>query len=582
MTLSAGVDPSDQAQAGVGTLTLSPTLATGNYSVTFTYSGDGNYNGCCSPAATTTITVVANSGLPSTTSASFAGVISPNSTITVTGTVTGSGTTAPTGGVIFFSSGDGLGEVAVTPGAGDVSTFTAVLSSQDLVQGANFIILQYTGDTHYAPSEFTLNGGSSIPNPLSDFTLVPDTTIVPVSISAGQNSGTDTINVSSVNSFNGAVNLTCAATAPLTCTISPNPSVSAGNPSTATLTIKVPAGTANGNYNVLVTGKDATGEFIHTLAITADVSGEVSTPTFALSNSGNITVVPGAATGNTSTISVSPTNGFTGTVDLSCAVTTSPNGATSPVTCSIPSSVDITGTTALTAILTATSTATTTPGAYAITVTGTASGITPAPTTVVTVTVSAAAASAYTVSATSPPSGISPGSNATSTITAQGSGGYTGSVTLSCSLTSSPSGASDLPGCSITTGSPVALSAGTTSGQATATVTTTAASSSNLAYPKVGNGKGWLGAGSGAVLAVLIFFGIPARRRSWRSLLGIVVAMLVLGGLSSCGGSSGGGGGGGGGGNPGTTAGPYTFTVTSSGNPAVTPAPATTFTVSVN
>jgi subtilase family serine protease len=698
ITLSAGVDPSDDAQAGVGTLTLSSTLAAGNYTVTFTYSGDGNYNGCCSPAATTTITVVASSGLASTTFASLGmDSISPNSTITVTGTVTGSGTTAPTGGVIFFTSGNGLGEVAVTPGTGDVSTFTAVLSSQDLVQGANFITLQYTGDAHYAPSEFTLNGGSSIPNPLSDFTLVPDTTIVPVSISGGASSGTDTINVSSVNSFNGAVNLTCAATAPLTCTISPNPSVSAGNPSTATLTIKVPAGTANGNYNVLVTGKDATGEFIHTLAITADVSGEVSTPTFALSNSGNITVVQGAATGNTSTITVTPSDSFTGVVNLTCAVTTAPAGAANPLTCTTadlnPDSVNIIGAGALTSVLSAVTTATTTPGSYAITVTGTSGAltsttvvnvtvnlpqdfaltnsgaitvnagatsgntstitvtpsggfdsavnltcaVTTAPagaansltcgasnlnpdsvtppgtttsvltasttattttgayvitvtgtsgtdvhTTTVNVTVNPAAASAYTVSATSPPSGISPGSNATSTITAQGSGGYTGSVTLSCSLTSSPSGASDLPGCSITTGSPVALSAGTTSGQATATVTTTAASSSNLAYPKVGNGKGWLGAGSGAVLAVLIFFGIPARRRSWRSLLGIVVAMLVLGGLSSCGGSSGGGGGGGGGGNPGTTAGPYTFTVTSSGNPAVTPAPATTFTVSVN
>ena len=159
-------------------------------------------------------------------------------------------------------------------------------------------------------------------------------------------------------------------------------------------------------------------------------------------------------------------------------------------------------------------------------------------------------------------------------------------MTLTCSLTSGPSNQSgDAPGCSITAGSPVALSAGTTSGQATATVTTTAAVA-NLAYPKVGNGKGWLGAGSGAVLAVLFFFGIPARRRSWRNLLGIVVAMAVIGALSSCGGSGSGGGGGGGGtgpSNPGTAAGSYTFTVTSTGNPAVTPAPTNpTFTVSVN
>jgi hypothetical protein len=101
----------------------------------------------------------------------------------------------------------------------------------------------------------------------------------------------------------------------------------------------------------------------------------------------------------------------------------------------------------------------------------------------------------------------------------------------------------------------------------------------------VGSGRGWLGAGSGAVLAVLIFFGIPVRRRSWRSMLGIIVAMAALGVLSSCGGSSGGGGGGGTGpSNPGTAASPpaYTFTVTSSSTNPVTPAPTSTFTVSVN
>jgi hypothetical protein len=150
-------------------------------------------------------------------------------------------------------------------------------------------------------------------------------------------------------------------------------------------------------------------------------------------------------------------------------------------------------------------------------------------------------------------------------------------------MTGGPSNQSgDAPGCSITTGSPVSLTASNTSGQATATVTTTAAVA-NLAYPKVGNGKGWLGAGSGAVLAVLIFFGIPARRRSWRSMLGIVIAMIAFGVLSGCGGISGGGGGGGTGpSNPGTVAGTYIFTVTSSSTNPVTPAPTGTFTVSVN
>jgi len=691
--LSAGVDPSDQALAGIGTLTLSSTIAAGNYNVSFSYSGDGNYNGLS--AVTTTITVVAANGLASTTTATIVGAISPNSTITVTGTVTGqSGHPAPTNGVLFFSSGEGLGGVNLTPGTGEVSTFTATLSSQDLLQGANFITLQYTGDSVYAPSEFTLSGGSSIANPHSDFTLVPNATTVPISINSGAGSGTDTIAVASVNSFGGNVNLTCKAAAPVTCSIVSPVSLSAGSSGTSTLTVNAPANTPIGNYIVAVVGTDAaTGEFVHALNITASVNA------FMLTNSGNITVAQGATTGNTSTIAISPSGGFTGTVNLSCAVTSAPAAAANPITCGAanlnPTSVALTGATGLTSTLAINSSASTTTGTYQVTVTGTSGSITsstivyvtvnlpqdfainlPSPppltinqgattgntssitvtplggftgvvtlscsvttqpsggnltcgnsnlnptsvdltssasqssalsvtttsstvtgaytitvtgtsgaithTTTVNVFVNLAASKNYTVTATTP-SAVAPGSNATSTITVTGNGGYAGSVTLTCALTNSPSGASDLPSCSITTGSPVTLSAVTTSGTATATVSTTGATA-DLTYPKVGKGKGWLGAGSGAVLAVLIFFGIPARRRSWRSMLGILVAMAVIGTLSSCGGGStgGGGGGGGGGGNPGTTAGTYTFTVTGTGNPAVTPVPTTTFNVTVN
>ena len=194
-------------------------------------------------------------------------------------------------------------------------------------------------------------------------------------------------------------------------------------------------------------------------------------------------------------------------------------------------------------------------------------------------------AKTYTVTATSP-SSISPGSSATSTITISSASGYAGTVTISCAYTSSsvssPTNAPTTCNLSTTT---VTLSATTTSGQVTATIPTTGASA-NLIQPGFGKGKGWLSAGSGAVLALLVFFGIPARRRSWRSMLGILVVMATLGVLSSCGGGGSGGtggGGGGGGGGTGTTAATYTFTVTTSGNPSVTPAATNPyFTVTVN
>jgi hypothetical protein len=109
-------------------------------------------------------------------------------------------------------------------------------------------------------------------------------------------------------------------------------------------------------------------------------------------------------------------------------------------------------------------------------------------------------------------------------------------------------------------------------------VTTTAAATSELVRPKIGPGREWLGAGGGAVLALLLFFGIPARRRSWRTMLGALVLMVIMGAMAGCGGS----GGGGGNKNLGTTAGNYVFTVTAAGNPAQGSGNTTTFTVDVN
>jgi hypothetical protein len=185
----------------------------------------------------------------------------------------------------------------------------------------------------------------------------------------------------------------------------------------------------------------------------------------------------------------------------------------------------------------------------------------------------------FALTATSPNASIAPGVSTTSTVTVSSSSGYTGTVTLNCALTTSPTGAAYLPSCMVGS-TTVTLVSGvpTGAGQVTITVYTTAATS-DLLYPKL-PGRGWTGAGGGAVLALLLFLGIPARRRSWRSMLIVLIMMAALGSLAACGGS--GGGGGGSTGTPGTTAGTYTFTVTGTGNPTVTPAPTATFTVTVN
>jgi hypothetical protein len=98
---------------------------------------------------------------------------------------------------------------------------------------------------------------------------------------------------------------------------------------------------------------------------------------------------------------------------------------------------------------------------------------------------------------------------------------------------------------------------------ATLTVDTTAATSGALDLPL----KKFFVAGGGGVLALVLFFGIPARRRGWRALFSLLAVIAVVGAIGcggggNSGGGGGGGGGDGGGGNAGTTAGAYTVTVT--------------------
>jgi hypothetical protein len=183
-----------------------------------------------------------------------------------------------------------------------------------------------------------------------------------------------------------------------------------------------------------------------------------------------------------------------------------------------------------------------------------------------------------------PSTAIAPGSSATATITVAAVGGYTGSVTLSCVQTSTTASGGDSTTCTGGgTASAVTLSTTATTGTVTFSIGTTAKAAA-LTYPNL-NGKArtteLAGLGGGAIVAFLVFLGIPARRRSWRQMLGLLILIAALGGLSSCG-SGGSSGGGGGTSDPGTTAGTYTYTVTATGTPTVTPAVSTTFTVVVN
>jgi subtilase family serine protease len=187
---------------------------------------------------------------------------------------------------------------------------------------------------------------------------------------------------------------------------------------------------------------------------------------------------------------------------------------------------------------------------------------------------SASGSESVTISAPPPPSfnlsgtsvSVAPGASTanTSTVTLTPSNGFTGSVTLAASITNGPTFPQYPPTFSFGSTSPLSIT-GTTAETATLTIGTTAATTSSLVYPRH-PGVPWYAA-PGATLACLLLIGIPARRRSWRSILAMLMFLIALtAGVAACGGggsgSSSSGGGGGGGGIVGTSAGVYTITVT--------------------
>lgn len=581
--LAAAVDPSSGAPEGVATIVIpAGTITTpGNYSASVTYNGDTNYT-AQSGSGTLPFVAATSTGLQSTIAATMTGSISPTGSITITGTVTGQGVTAPTSseslgrGVIIYASGGNIpnnnyvGEVYFTSSSGDVSNFSTTFDSQNLPQGANVITLQYTGDAVYAPSAIVLNSGNPISNTLADFSMVPQTYLVPVTAGG---SGSTNVYLSSVNGFTGTVNLTCSAVG-VTCSFTGGGvGLSSGGYPTATLNVTAPADTANQTYNLLITGTDAaTGKYVHTLQVQALVTGSAAgTQSFALNNSGSISI-PILGNNGTSTITVTPLGGFTGSVGLACAITpVVTNGPTCTINAgttagsNTSTSVNITNLNAQLATLEVLSTNTTVGGVYTVTVTGTGTNSTPTNLTITNTVTANVGTPGLSIPTINPITVSTIGSTGSSTFSVNGVNGFSGNVNLTCTVISTPagSGTNDPITCTLGAGSAtgsstsVSISAG---GTATLTVYTTAATSLNRALPFF-----WP-AGGGAVLAFLFGFFVPRRRRGWYSTMLILLALFVAPTFIACGSGGGSGGipGGGSGSNPGTTLGAYTVQITAS------------------
>jgi subtilase family serine protease len=527
VTLTGGgyTSPAQTLASGDYTFSLAAgALAAGTDQMTVTYSGDSNYAGA---TGTTTVTVTKASA--TVTAQPSSATFPANQAITVTATVSGSGPT-PTGTVSL--SGGGYTASAQQLSSG---TYKFSIPASSLSVGTDTLTVSYSGDSIYSANTVT----TSVK--VTTAVLVPTMTVTP---------GSNSINVT--QSLSVAVKVTGTGATP-TGTVA----LTGGGYSSGAQTL------SGGSYTfAIAAGKLATGTDTLTVTYSGDTNYAAASGTGSVTVSlltASVTVKPANSGAIVSSqpegVTVSVTGGGptpTGSITISgggyTSLATNLSGGSATVTIPPGTFINI-GTVALTANYSGDAVYATGSGTANLTVASPVSG------------------------SASVPSAVAAGSSATSTITWKADASYSGTLAVSCIITNSPSGATDKPNCSISAGSSVTITGGTAGGTSTATVTTTAAQA-NLERPGL---PGWAGPAGGTALAMLLLFGIPARRRRLLKLLGIVVLLAALGSFSACG-----GGGGGGTKDPGTTAGAYTFTVTGAANPTITPSPSVTFTVNVN
>lgn len=312
----------------------------GTHSIGANYSGDASFNPSSSSTPLTFSITKANPviglfGSPKTIGLGAATTLAAQ--VLVSGAVP-----APTGTATFNLGSTVLGSAPLAPVPIAPHIGQATLSVTSLPLGTDSVTATYNGDSNDLPA-----------------------TSAPISIVVMQNS-----NLSAVASP-PAINLAGSTT--ITATV---PGVSGQPTPTGSIGIFATgpgaecscggANLVNGSASISLDGRlFNVGNISVQVGYTGDSIYAPATVTLTVPEAFPFTVnatavniaAPGATTGNTSTVTITPVNGYTGAVYLSCALTSSPAGAVDPPTCSIPPSTNIPGTAAITVTMTINSTA---------------------------------------------------------------------------------------------------------------------------------------------------------------------------------------------------------------------------------
>jgi hypothetical protein len=215
----------------------------GSYYLTALYNGDANWQSQ-GLLDLDFVNVVSPSSLATTatTLSVTPANISQTGLATFSTTVTGTGSSAPTGEVDFYNNGLFLTYIFFGPNSGTKSSATFQLNTASFWNdGANQITAIYDGDSNYQPS-FSNVANVTVAQGGADYTLAPQAP--QITLPSG-NSGSVGLSLASLSNFSGNVALTCLpSSSQITCSINP-PTLALNGSTTATLTINAAAHTGS-------------------------------------------------------------------------------------------------------------------------------------------------------------------------------------------------------------------------------------------------------------------------------------------------------------------------------------------------
>jgi subtilase family serine protease len=493
--------------SGSATITVAVgSLTAGTDTLTAAYTPDSSSSSTYNSATgTASVTVTSSSKTtPTVTVTPSASTLTTAQSLTVTVAVSGgSGSATPTGSVTLTSGSYTSAATTLVSGSA-----TITVAAGSLTAGTDTLTATYTPDSSSSSTYNSATGTKSVTVTSASTTITPTVTVTPsastittaqsltvaVAVSGGSGSATPT---GSVTLSSGSYSSTATTLASGTATIT----VAAGSLATGTDTLTA-------TYTPDASSSSTYGSATGSKTVTVTPPATALTPT--------VTVTPSAAT-------ITDTQSDTVTVAVAGSGSTAPTGTVTLAGGSYSAHQTLASGSASFTIAAGTLSS----GATTITATYPGDGTYASATGTATITVSPAAISVPT------PSPVAPGSAATGNVTISAGSTYSGTLNLTCSLTTSPSGAQSLPKCSLSPTS-VTITAGG-SGTTTLTVQTTAASSASLGQPF--GQKLWGRGGGGAVLALLLMFGLPARRRRWLLML-VLLGIVAAAGVIGCGGGS--------------------------------------------